>query len=240
MSSSTVDYLRDCFTRKGQVVDWNEAVTIDLKDEDRCHITSCMDELGIPYSVLNDTVQYVGTNAQDFMGLIGRHGYLMSQRLMSDNAFMVSCVCKVFKMDPSAVLPFKTRESDVGYDLTLLKEHKRVNSVCTMYDTGLKIQVSKGFYAEIVPRSSIIKSGYMLANSIGIIDRSYFGNLYVAVVKVDPDALPLPLPFRGFQLIFRPQVYADIVEGNDQGSVDTSRGKGGIGSTGGCVSGLRV
>lgn len=57
-----------------------------------------------------------------------------------------------------------------------------------LYDTGIKINVKYGYYAEVVPRSSLSKSGYMLANSIGIIDNSYRNNIFVALTKINPDA----------------------------------------------------
>lgn len=137
--------------------------------------------------------------------------------------------CKVVKMMPDAVMPFKPRLSDVGYDLTIIGQKKQITSTCALYHTGISIQVQKGMYAEIVPRSSLIKSGYMLANSIGIIDNSYTGELLVALQKVDFDAAPIEFPFRGFQLIFRKQEYVQMVECGDL--EETDRGSGGFGST---------
>ena len=54
-----------------------------------------------------------------------------------------------------------------------------------MYDTGIQVKPQYGYYFEIVPRSSLSKSGYILANSIGIIDPSYSGNLYIVLIKID-------------------------------------------------------
>ncbi|MDD4370971.1 MAG: deoxyuridine 5'-triphosphate nucleotidohydrolase [Anaerostipes sp.] len=42
---------------------------------------------------------------------------------------------------------------------------------------GISMELPKGYYAELVPRSSTAKSfGVILANSIGIIDESYCGD----------------------------------------------------------------
>lgn len=138
--------------------------------------------------------------------------------------------CGVVKTDENAITPSKTNWSDVGFDLTIIKKVKDFNSKTALYDTGLKIQVDFGYYAEIVPRSSLSKSGYMMANSIGIIDNSYRGNLMVALTKIADDAEELSLPFKCCQLIFKKQVYVNLKE---VGGVDkTKRNEGGFGSTG--------
>lgn len=231
--SSSIAYLRDCFERCGRVSDhYQPSILMDMTSEDKGIVMASLHDTRIPYYVEGDNVIMKGTNAIDFIGLIGKSTEYEYRKVMSNDERFVSPVCQVFKTDVNGVIPFKTRESDVGYDLTLIKEHKKISTVCTMYDTGIKINVSNGFYGEIIPRSSIIKSGYMLANNTGVIDRSYSGNLYVALVKVDPDAKPIELPFRGFQLVFRPQVFVKMVSCSDTSSVCTSRGEGGFGSTG--------
>jgi dUTP pyrophosphatase len=142
-------------------------------------------------------------------------------------------VCKVIKTDQDAVLPSKLRASDAGYDLTVIKASKQWLHNITLYDTGIRICMDRGYYAEIVPRSSLSKSGYMLANSVGVIDENYRGNIYVALIKVDPDAPLIELPFRCCQILFKRQVHMDIVEvHHEEGFNDTVRQSGGFGSTG--------
>lgn len=128
-----------------------------------------------------------------------------------------------------AVAPFKERVSDSGYDLTLIKKVKEVGDV-TFYDTGIKIQPGYGWYFDLVPRSSISKTGYMLANSVGVIDRTYTGNVLVPLRKVDLRMPDLELPARVVQIIPRPIVHVQWqqVESFDE----TARGEGGFGSTG--------
>ena len=72
-----------------------------------------------------------------------------------------------------------------------------------MYDTGISVEPPCGYYTEIVPRSSIVKTGYIMTNSIGIIDPTYRGTLKICVTRID-DTLPeLTIPFKKFQLIVR-------------------------------------
>jgi len=187
-----------------------------------------LDELNIPYDRdADDNVIIVkGTN------LIDLYGKLFTDPLVQMYGSDIPTM-KVWTTDPSAVVPTKARESDVGMDLTIIRLHKELRpNIVLMYDTGIKIQVPWGYYVEVVPRSSFSKTGWMLANSIGIIDASYTGNIYVAVAKIDPTAPPLPLPFKGFQLILRKQYNARVVHYDPTLPEQTARGDGGFGSTG--------
>jgi len=139
-----------------------------------------------------------------------------------------SAAISVRRLVHDAKLPSKERVSDSGYDLTLLYEKSRTNNVI-LYGTGLVVEPPTGWYFDLVPRSSIIKRGYLLANSVGVIDRSYRGELLVPLIKVDPDSPDLELPARIAQLIPRPIVHFDVVE---NGVTTSHRGVGGFGSTG--------
>jgi deoxyuridine 5'-triphosphate nucleotidohydrolase len=133
------------------------------------------------------------------------------------------------KTRPDAVAPSKERASDSGFDLVLLEPYKVLGDV-TLFDTGIKIQPAYGWYFDLVPRSSISKTGYMLANSVGVIDRTYVGPVLVALRKVDPSAPDLELPSRLVQIIPRPIIHVQFVEVD---SLDeTERGVGGFGSSG--------
>jgi len=137
----------------------------------------------------------------------------------------------IFKDQPAAILPTKGHPTDVGYDLTVISKHKELTADTDLYDTGIKASVENGYYLEIVPRSSLSKSGYMLANSVGIIDPGYTGNLYVALTKVDKFSPRLELPFRCCQLIVRKKVESTLSLVNNFDHI-SARGVGGFGSTG--------
>jgi dUTP pyrophosphatase len=96
--------------------------------------------------------------------------------------------------------PEKKRISDAGYDLHLVKFIKEQDGVY-YYDTGVAIELPYGYYGLLAGRSSIAKSGYMLANSIGVIDNEYRGSLIVALIKIRPDVADLQLPNKLVQLL---------------------------------------
>jgi dUTP pyrophosphatase len=75
------------------------------------------------------------------------------------------------------------------------------------YSTGISVEPPNGFYFDLVPRSSLSKTGFMLANSVGIVDRSYTGDIIVVLNQIDHTMPDLELPFRGVQLIPRSIVH---------------------------------
>ena len=199
----------------------------------------------IPYDKSNHNIIYKDSNCVDFLHNLYKdldleHDlYLISNYQKYINfinwKFRVKDlsldICKVFKDDENAILPTKANISDVGYDLTIIKKVKNLTSNTILYDTGIKIELDFGYYAEIAPRSSLSKSGYMLANSIGIIENSYTGNLFIALTKTDLTMPDLALPFKCCQLIFKPQIFINLVESKIPLDSMTIRGSGGFGST---------
>ena len=199
----------------------------------------------IPYDKSNHNIIYKNSNCIDFLHNLYKdldleHDlYLISNYQKYINfinwKFRVKDlsldICKVFKDDENAILPTKANISDVGYDLTIIKKVKNLTSNTILYDTGIKIELDFGYYAEIAPRSSLSKSGYMLANSIGIIENSYTGNLFIALTKTDITMPDLVLPFKCCQLIFKPQIFINLVESKIPLDSMTIRGSGGFGST---------
>lgn len=192
------------------------------------------------------SVEYLSVNCVDLLGLVykSKNKYLYNasfynlfQSLINWKIFISSDkfkldICKVYKTDVNAIIPSKGHESDVGYDLTIIKKYKDLTPSTILYDTGIKLNVDYGYYIEIVPRSSLSKSGYILANSIGIIEKSYSGNLLVALTKIDKEMPDLQLPFKCCQLIFKPQISLTIQEMTNTNSLElTSRNNGGFGST---------
>ena len=148
----------------------------------------------IPYKVNKEaigyTIQYKNSNMLDLLGKVYSKNYLfLNYELYNFNNIENMPLIKVSKALYNAVIPTKASYSDVGYDLTIIKLHKILNSDTCLYDTGIKLDIPNGYYVEIVPRSSISKSGYILANNKGIIDQSYRGNLFVALRKINKECI---------------------------------------------------
>jgi deoxyuridine 5'-triphosphate nucleotidohydrolase len=217
----------------------------------RCSITShstrLLDEIAafskVPAYRGKTALEWQGTNALDFLGKLYTHATISLTR--KHDLYLDWCcwvpgsggpgnhgslpLFRWVKTRPDAVAPSKGSTSDSGFDLTLLDPAHRAGPV-TFYKTGIRVQPAFGWYFDVVPRSSIAKSGYMLANSVGVIDRGYTGEILVPLIKIDPNAPELRLPARLVQMIPRQIIAAQLVE--VEAFDDTARGAGGFGSTG--------
>ena len=130
-----------------------------------------------------------------------------------------------------AVIPSRAGENEVGFDLTIISKSKDISPNTAMYDSFISVQPPDGIYFEIVPRSSLSKTGYILTNSIGIIDPSYRGTLKVVLTKINPDAPDIELPNKRFQLIPRTFI-SNVFQVKEVNNLsNTTRGTGGFGST---------
>lgn len=197
----------------------------------------------IPHSTTNDQIIFSGNNALDFMyNLYDKAKIYLSRKrdlyldwamwvpsLGGNGTYGKEILFKWNKTRADAIPPSKARASDSGYDLVVLEKVKQFGQV-ELWDTGVKILPDYGWYFDMVPRSSIIKTGYMLANSVGIIDRTYTGNVMVPLIKIDPNSPALQAGARVVQIIPRPVVHVEIEEIDD--IEDTDRADGGFGSTG--------
>lgn len=141
----------------------------------------------------------------------------------------INPILLVKRVDSDAVLPTRAHDLDLGYDLTAIKLKKVLTDKTVLFDTGLQICPPKGYYIEILPRSSLSKTGYMLSNSVGTIDIGYRGNLMIALTKVDDSCPNIDLPFKKVQLVLRKANLYTVSEVDSLN--DTQRGSGCFGST---------
>ena len=148
-----------------------------------------------------------------------------------NNITIQSTYIKFQKVHPNAITPSKARFSDIGYDLSVIAKVKDFNDVTALYDTGIQLEIPLGKYCEVVARSSLSKTGYIVANGFGVIDPGYTGNIFIALTKVTQQAIPIEFPFRCCQLLVKNADYTCLEE-IEEISRDTDRKDGGFGSTG--------
>jgi dUTP pyrophosphatase len=192
------------------------------------------------HNIDNENLVYSGNNALDMLAYLYENAECYVQYNMDLYRYYCNYISNISgtgvlsfkwaKSDINAVCPSKTHISDSGYDLTVIKKLKCVGRV-VYYDTCIKVEPNYGWYFDVVPRSSLSKTGYMLANSVGIIDRTYTGNIIIALMKVDLDMPDIELPYRCAQMIPRQTVHMKAIEVSETDIGITDRGTGGFGST---------
>lgn len=105
-----------------------------------------------------------------------------------------------------------------------------------LLDLGVKAMMTRKDTGETVhywlaPRSSIYKTGYIMANSMGVIDRTYRGVLKAPVVPVATGAKGFAAGDRHFQILAPDMGWIEEVR-IVSSLPETARGEGGFGSTG--------
>lgn len=142
-------------------------------------------------------------------------------------------VLRVEKLEHCAGLPEYKTEGAAGMDLVasceddiILKPLERV-----LVPTGIKIELPKGYEAQIRPRSGLsIKNGISLINCVGTIDEDYRGEVKAGLVNISNETYTIKRGERIAQMVIMPVTKAEITVVSELS--ETKRGDGGFGSTG--------
>jgi dUTP pyrophosphatase len=90
------------------------------------------------------------------------------------------------RLDPEAALPIGQHAGDAGLDLCANADVEVLPGERAMIPTGLAVAIPEGHAGLVLPRSGLAsKRGLTLANSPGLIDAGYRGELIVAAVNLD-------------------------------------------------------
>ncbi len=84
-------------------------------------------------------------------------------------------VVKFKKLNKNAAAPSRANPMDAGWDLTC--SEISVNEKIITYHTGIAVAIPEGYVGLLFPRSSIYKKDLQLANSVGVIDSGYRGEI---------------------------------------------------------------
>lgn len=134
---------------------------------------------------------------------------------------------KLKKLHPDAVIPKYAKDGDAGLDLVTV-DITESNNRFIEYDTGLAVEIPKGYVGLLFPRSSISKTRLSLANSIGVIDSSFRGSIKLRFRH--GGFQDYTIGDRVGQLIIMPYPQIEFEEVEELS--DTERGSGGFGSSG--------
>jgi len=136
----------------------------------------------------------------------------------------------------------KLSKDNAGYDLKVIQPVSTLTTA-TLIPLGVKarmlkytqmdngVELVEDSHYTLEPRSSIYKTGLIMANSRGIIDLSYRGQLMAPMVSVATNPSIVEAGTRLFQIIapglgyIKEVAYVDTLP-------ETVRGEGGFGSTG--------
>lgn len=86
-----------------------------------------------------------------------------------------------------AVLPEYARLGDAGMDVRSMEEYDIAPGETILVSTGIKVAIPKGYAILVQPRSGMsLKTKLRVANSPGLIDSGYRGEIKVIVENIEP------------------------------------------------------
>ncbi|SES61482.1 deoxyuridine 5'-triphosphate nucleotidohydrolase [Olsenella sp. KH3B4] len=136
------------------------------------------------------------------------------------------------RLDPTVELPSYAYEGDAGLDLRSNEDVTLAPFERKLVGTGLAIAIPEGFAGFVQPRSGLaLREGLSMANTPGLIDAHYRGELKVCAINLDPSkSIHIERGERIAQLVIKqvPAVSLQEVDELDE----TDRGVGGFGSSG--------
>ena len=133
------------------------------------------------------------------------------------------------KLSSKAVTPSRANPGDAGLDITATSIlESKDNQI--IFGTDLAFEIPEGYVGLLFPRSSIRKTGLALANSVGVIDSSFRGEVQVTFNWINEYKPRYNVGEKVAQLVLVPFVETILNEVEDISS--TTRGDKGHGSSG--------
>jgi dUTP pyrophosphatase len=133
------------------------------------------------------------------------------------------------KLSEKAVTPKYAKPGDAGMDMVATSLVK--SEVFYEYGTDIAVEIPEGYVGLLFPRSSISKTKQILANSIGVIDAGYRGEIKFRFKKLDWDNGEVyEIGDKIGQLVIIPYPTIELEEVSELS--ETNRGNGAFGSSG--------
>lgn len=136
------------------------------------------------------------------------------------------------RLDPEVELPGYAYSGDAGLDLRSNEDVVLAPLERRLVSTGLAIAIPDGYAGFVQPRSGLaLREGLSMANTPGLIDAHYRGELKVCAVNLDPEnPIRIERGERIAQLVIQKVPVVELVEVEELD--ETDRGEGGFGSSG--------
>ena len=137
---------------------------------------------------------------------------------------------KFKKLNKLAVLPSYAKHGDAGMDITATSKNYDDGLNTLTFRTGLAVEIPEGHVCLLFPRSSICKTQLSLANSVGVLDSGYRGEIKFMFRAGDRPVKNYEIGDRIGQILILPYPTIETEWADELSS--TERGTGGFGSSG--------
>ncbi len=139
---------------------------------------------------------------------------------------------RIKRLDPSVELPSYAYVGDAGLDLRSNETIDILPLERALVSTGIAVAIPEGYAGFVQPRSGrALKEGLSMANTPGLIDAHYRGELKVIAVNLDSKkTIHIERGERIAQLVIQAVPAVRLLEVDELD--ETDRGAGGFGSSG--------
>jgi len=137
-------------------------------------------------------------------------------------------IIKIKRLHSFAKIPCYAKVGDAGMDVTAVSKNETDKFI--EYGTGLSFEVPEGYVLLAFPRSSVSNTDLIMANSVGVLDSGYRGELKLRFRKNGEH--DYGISERVGQIIILPYPIIEFEEVDEL--CDSERGDGGFGSSGKC------
>ena len=138
-------------------------------------------------------------------------------------------VVKFKKLEKNAQIPQYAYDTDAGADIRSSEEYVLMPNETAMINTGFSVAIPEGFFGAIASKSGLASRGIVVANSFGVVDSSYRGEVKVLLYNRTKAPFEINEGDKIAQFILMPFMKAQFREVEELD--DTERKDGGFGST---------
>jgi dUTP pyrophosphatase len=130
--------------------------------------------------------------------------------------------------------PTRAHATDAGADLRSTSELTIYPNEIKSVGTGVAMKIPEGYVGLVFSRSGMGKSGVTLANSVGVIDAEYRGELKVMLQNFGQDPFQINIGDRIAQIVLMPIILPEFqqFDGSEEDWNNSARGTNGFGSSG--------
>ena len=139
-------------------------------------------------------------------------------------------VLKVKKLDDKAVIPTRGSAKSAGLDLYATHPVTLAPGDIRQVHTGIAAEIPDGYFGHLVTRSSLGSIGIRIASGASVIDSDYRGEILLYVINDGAYPYTIKHGDRCAQMVSVPYLTMTVEVVNELS--ETTRGKGGFGSTG--------
>jgi dUTP pyrophosphatase len=140
----------------------------------------------------------------------------------------------LIKVENKFCIPDRAYPTSAGLDLKAKFGYEVPSRKQIKIQTGLYVKIPNNHVGLVFSRSGYAKHGITLANSVGVVDSEYRGEVILIVINHSNNDFTINQYDRIGQLVVLPILLPDleIFEGSESEWLDTERGHNGFGSTG--------